>query len=70
MKIEDFGYSVVKMRHGNVGKYSLDCKILVMDLVPNLQNVKEISNKTSNLKDRHTHDFYNITWIEKGGGLL
>lgn len=67
MDYEKLGYTVIKMKYGDVGKYNIKNNIFITDITPSLSAFQDVNVNTRGMGIMHTHGFYNISWIEKGG---
>lgn len=67
MDYEKLGYTVIKMKYGDVGKYNIKNNIFITDITPSLSAFQDAYVNTRGMGIMHTHGFYNISWIEKGG---
>lgn len=61
-------YDQVRISHQNIGKYTIkNDGVYVTDIASDMADVTNFAKQTNYFHNLHTHDFYNIAWIEQGG---
>lgn len=67
MKKARLGYNQVEISHKQIGQYTMLEDICVTDIANDMSEITSFAVETNLFQDMHTHDFYDIAWVERGG---
>lgn len=68
MEYSHLGYRIVQISRNNVCQYTMQNDgVYMSDFANDMSAITDLAPLTKDFREMHTHDFYNVTWVEHGG---